>query len=126
MSLIHLEKSVLTLHFKEILEDGHGNHPLAWLGLGVLILGPKLLPTVENSSQSVSGATTRPTLPSSQRSGIPLSQWVAAKQQELSVQEQSTQNQPTFNPYSSSLMSPNSDTSVSACHATGNGAIAYR
>ncbi|WP_416668632.1 hypothetical protein [Egbenema bharatensis] len=39
MSLIHLEKSVLTFHFKEILEDGHGNHPLTWLGLSVLMLG---------------------------------------------------------------------------------------
>lgn len=43
MSLIHLDKSVLTFHLKEILETGQGNHPLAWLGLGVLILGTPLV-----------------------------------------------------------------------------------
>lgn len=83
MSLIHLEKSVLTFHLKEILEDGHGNHPLTWLSLGILIFGPKLLP---------SGAKSQPAtqVPKIQRSGhtqISLSQWIAeAKQRELESQ----------------------------------------
>jgi hypothetical protein len=90
MSLIHLEKSVLTFHFKEILEDGHGNHPLTWLGLGVLILGPKFLPAPSTTPQSAPKNATPKPLPLSMRSGVPLSQWVAAKQQELSQKEQLT------------------------------------
>jgi hypothetical protein len=85
MSLIHLEKSVLTFHLKEILEDGHGNHPLTWLGLGILIFGPKLFPSVANSSQPVTQARLK-----AKRSGhlrISLSQWIAeAKQRELTNQ----------------------------------------
>jgi len=82
MSLIHLEKSVLTFHLKEILEDGHGNHPLTWLSLGILIFGPKLLPKAAKAQP----ATQLP----SRRSGhiqITLSQWITeAKQRELESQ----------------------------------------
>ena len=87
MSLIHLEKSVFTLHFKEILEDGHGNHPLAWLGLGVLVLGPKLLPTIKKASQPVAKHLIKGGLPMSGKTEISLSQWVAeAKKRQLPAQ----------------------------------------
>ncbi|MDB9313711.1 hypothetical protein PN462_11425 [Spirulina sp. CS-785/01] len=81
---------MLTFHFKEILEDGNGNHPLAWLGLGVLVLSPKLFPTLtqpsppETPSNSVKNGVNRG-LPTSGRKEIPLSQWVA----ELKKQESS-------------------------------------
>jgi hypothetical protein len=83
MSLIHLEKSVLTFHLKEILEDGHVSHPLTWLSLGLLIFGPKLLP---------GGVQPQPTtkILNAKRSGyaqVSLSQWIAeAKQRELQSQ----------------------------------------
>ncbi|WP_449418183.1 hypothetical protein [Phormidium nigroviride] len=83
MSLIHLEKSVLTFHLKEILEDGHGNHPLTWLSLGILIFGPKVLPSAVKS-----GPATK-ILPAKQsgHTQISLSQWVTeAKQRELAAQ----------------------------------------
>lgn len=85
MSLIHLEKSVLTFHLKEILEDGHGNHPLTWVGLVILIFGPKLLPSIVQTSRPL-----RKSLTQAKHSGhtqITLSQWVAAaKQRELATQ----------------------------------------
>ncbi|MCC5896758.1 MAG: hypothetical protein JJU32_02420 [Phormidium sp. BM_Day4_Bin.17] len=78
MSLIHLEKSVLTFHFREILEGGDDSHPLTWLGLGVLVFGSPLLPLV---SQSRPRRPTRPTRPTSAvRQGIPLSEWIAQAQ----------------------------------------------
>lgn len=83
MSLIHLEKSVLTFHLKEILEDGHGNHPLTWISLGILIFGPKVLPSAVKS-----GSATK-ILPAKRigHAQISLSQWVAeAQQRELATQ----------------------------------------
>ncbi|MEM1240897.1 MAG: hypothetical protein AAGI45_13735, partial [Cyanobacteria bacterium P01_H01_bin.26] len=53
MSLIHLEKSVLNFHFRELLEDGHGGNHLALVGLGAVLLGPKLLPTIAKVSKPV-------------------------------------------------------------------------
>ena len=50
MSLIHLDKSLVTFHFKEILADGHIRSPFALIGLGALIFGSKL---VSNLSKSV-------------------------------------------------------------------------
>jgi hypothetical protein len=71
MSFIHLDKSVVTFHFKEILEDGHLGGPLTLVGLGALLIGPKLLA----KSQRESASPYRP--------GMSLSQWV--KQQQASV-----------------------------------------
>jgi hypothetical protein len=68
MSLIHLEKSVVTFHLKEILEDGHGNHPLFWVGLGVLVLAPTLLPDPQPLN---------PRLKTGERTEVSLSEWVA-------------------------------------------------
>ncbi|MEA5420951.1 hypothetical protein VB712_17125 [Spirulina sp. CCNP1310] len=81
MSLIHLDKSVLTFHFKEILETGQGNHPLAWLGLGVLILGTPLLMGSEGQANAVRSQKTR-----SPQTPMRLTDWIA--QAENSKQEQ--------------------------------------
>ena len=46
MSLIHWDKSVFSFHLKEIIEDGHGGHPLAMAGLGVIAVSSLLVPVV--------------------------------------------------------------------------------
>jgi hypothetical protein len=71
MSFIHLDKSVVTFHFKEILEDGHLGGPLTLMSLGALLLGPKLL----SQSQNRSASPYRP--------GVSLAEWV--KQQQASA-----------------------------------------
>ena len=75
MSFIHLDKSIVTFHFKEILEDGHLGGPMTLVGLGALLLGPKLL--AKSSSQSTSPY----------RPGMGLSEWVK-QQQAASMQRQ--------------------------------------
>lgn len=87
MSVIHLEKSVLTLHLKEIMEDGSPNHPLTWVGLGLLIFSPKLLPTVRAWSQPIAQSRSKPRRLAGASTPVPLSQWVArARQRELEAQ----------------------------------------
>lgn len=71
MSFIHLDKSIVTFHFKEILEDGHLGGPLTLVSLGALLLGPKLLA----QSQGESASPYRP--------GVSLAAWV--KQQQVSA-----------------------------------------
>jgi len=44
MSLIHWDRSVLSLHLREILEDENPNHQLALAGLGVIVLGTIVVP----------------------------------------------------------------------------------
>ncbi len=46
MSLIHWDKSVLSFHLKELIEDGHGNHPIALAGLGAIAVSSLLVPAV--------------------------------------------------------------------------------
>ncbi len=46
MSLIHWDKSVLSFHLKEIIEDGHGGHPLALAGLSAIAVSSVLIPAV--------------------------------------------------------------------------------
>ena len=46
MSLIHWDKSVLSLHLKEIIEDGHGNSPVALAGLSAIAVSSLLVPAV--------------------------------------------------------------------------------
>ncbi|MCG9886087.1 MAG: hypothetical protein MH825_11040 [Cyanobacteria bacterium] len=67
MALVHLDKTVVTFHFKEILEDGSLSNPLTLLGFGALLLGPKLL---------------EPSAPvqSPYRPGIGLTEWVKQRQ----------------------------------------------
>lgn len=71
MSFIHLDKSIVTFHFREILEDGHLGGPLTLVGLGALLLGPKLLAKSPDKSASP------------YRPGISLTEWV--KQQQASA-----------------------------------------
>ncbi len=83
MSLIHLEKSVVTFHLKEILEDGSGNHPLAWLGLGILVLAPPLLTSLAQGTQPSPASVKRKSSPWRNQE-ISLSEWVEqAKKREL-------------------------------------------
>jgi len=46
MSLIHWDKSVLSFHLKEIIEDGHGGHPLALAGLSAIAVSSLFVPAV--------------------------------------------------------------------------------
>ena len=46
MSLIHWDKSVLSFHLKEIIEDGHGGHPVALAGLTALTMTTLFIPAV--------------------------------------------------------------------------------
>ena len=46
MSLIHWDKSVLSFHLKEIIEDGHGGHPVAFAGLSAIALSSLVVPAV--------------------------------------------------------------------------------
>ncbi|MEM9153115.1 MAG: hypothetical protein AAGB19_22050 [Cyanobacteria bacterium P01_F01_bin.3] len=83
MSLVHLHKSVVTFHFKEILEDGHLGGPLALIGLSALILGPKLVAGLTNTSKrtvSLQDGTVH-------RSEMSLSEWVAKAQQKAALSQ---------------------------------------
>ena len=86
MSFIHLEKSIVTFHFKEILEDGHLGGPLTLFGLGALIIGPKLL--AKGSTPQRSLVRKRGISSSPYRPHVSLSEWVAthAAQQRTSSQ----------------------------------------
>ena len=46
MSLIHWDKSVFSFHLKEIIEDGHGNNPVALAGLSIIAASSLLVPAV--------------------------------------------------------------------------------
>ncbi len=46
MSLIHWDKSVLSFHLKEIVEDGNGNNPVALVGLSAIAASSLLIPAV--------------------------------------------------------------------------------
>ncbi len=46
MSLIHWDKSVLSFHLKEIIEDGHGGHPVALAGLSAIAVSYLLIPAI--------------------------------------------------------------------------------
>jgi len=88
MSLVHLEKSVLTFHFKEILEGEHKSHPLTWLGLGVLVLGPQLVPKLRQAASARRQSGTQPPIAAK---GMTLSQWIAeAEQRERAATQPAT------------------------------------
>ena len=77
MSFIHLDKSIITFHFKEILEDGHLGGPLTLFGLGALVIGPKLLAggsTVRRSTVQKRRVSNSPYRPH-----MSLSTWVATQ-----------------------------------------------
>ena len=56
MSLVHLRKSVLTLHLREMVEDGEMNNQLAILGLGAFLLSPLVAPTVSKVGRPLAKA----------------------------------------------------------------------
>lgn len=92
MSLIHFDKSVLTFHFKEILEDGHMGGPLTIIGLSALIVGPKLLSNLATTSRPMTKAQVRPR--SSYRPYMSLAEWVAeARKQQASLATHSVEAQ---------------------------------
>ncbi|MEM8602759.1 MAG: hypothetical protein AAGF24_02845 [Cyanobacteria bacterium P01_H01_bin.121] len=74
MSLVHVEKSVLSFHFRELLEDGHAGNQLALVGLGLVILGPKLLPTMVKVSRPVAKKLVKSRY--TYRPRITLTEWV--------------------------------------------------
>ena len=53
MSLIHWDKSVLSFHLKEIIEEGHGGHPLACAGLSAIALSSLVVPAVTKLGRPV-------------------------------------------------------------------------
>lgn len=93
MTLIHIHKSVVTFHFKEILEDGHLGGPLTLVGLGALLVGPKLLSSL-TSTASANPTQTKAT--SSYRPGISLSEWVANAKQQQEQGNQSIERPPSL------------------------------
>ena len=89
MSLIHLEKSVVRFHLRELLEDGHAGNQLALLGLGVVLLGPKLLPTIAKASRPVTKQLVKSS--HSYRPQVTLSEWVnQSRQAERAAQNATT------------------------------------
>ncbi|VEP12790.1 conserved hypothetical protein [Hyella patelloides LEGE 07179] len=46
MSLIHWDRSVLSFHLKEIVEDGDGSNPVALAGLSAIAVTSLLVPAV--------------------------------------------------------------------------------
>ena len=77
MSFIHLHKSVVTFHFKEILEDGHLGHPLTLVGLGALLIAPNLISKMASQNELTEQRSPQ-ALPSP--TGLKLSEWVAIAQ----------------------------------------------
>ncbi|NJL01120.1 MAG: hypothetical protein HC910_11365 [Spirulinaceae cyanobacterium SM2_1_0] len=80
MSFIHLDKSIVSLHFKEILEDGSPMGTVALFSLGALLLAPKLAATLSVAPKSVAAVSAQPRSP--YRPQMSLSAWVARQQQQ--------------------------------------------
>ncbi|NEN92528.1 MAG: DUF5132 domain-containing protein [Okeania sp. SIO3H1] len=53
MSLVHLKKSVVTLHLREMIEDGQTNNHLAILGLSAFLLTPYIAPTITKFARPI-------------------------------------------------------------------------
>lgn len=87
MSLIHLDKSVLSFHFKEIVEDGHFGGPLTLVGLVALMFGPRLLSNskVSNAASTSKIGQSHGCFTSPYRPGISLSGWVSQTQQQAAA-----------------------------------------
>ncbi|MEM7592171.1 MAG: hypothetical protein AAF383_11740 [Cyanobacteria bacterium P01_A01_bin.83] len=62
MSLIHWDKSVLSFHLKEIIEDGHGSNPLALAGLSAIAVASLVVPAVNKLGKPVVKAAIRGSL----------------------------------------------------------------
>ncbi len=73
MSLIHWNKSVLSLHLKEIIEDGHGNSPLALAGLSALAVSSLLVPAVTKLGRPLLKTAIKKSLfPSQESTALPV------------------------------------------------------
>ncbi len=70
MSLVHLKKSVMTLHLREIVEDGLSTNKVALIGLGAILLGPLVLPTVAKGGRAVTKAVIKSGLSLSRQEAI--------------------------------------------------------
>lgn len=68
MSLVHLDKSVLTFHLKEILEDPNGSDSAALLGLGAIAVGTLAVPAMIKFGRPVVKSLIKAGLPRSQSS----------------------------------------------------------
>lgn len=77
MAPVHYDKSILTFHFKEILEDGRVGHPLTLLGLSAILFGPTILPDLARATKPVAKTLVKATLAPTP-SGLRLSDWVSA------------------------------------------------
>jgi hypothetical protein len=62
MSLIHWDKSVLSFHLKEIIEDGNGSHPVALAGLSVIAANAFLVPAITKLGRPVLKAAIKKSL----------------------------------------------------------------
>jgi len=62
MSLIHWDKSVLSFHLKEIIEDGNGSHPIALAGLSVIAANAFLVPAITRLGRPVLKAAIKKSL----------------------------------------------------------------
>ncbi|WP_072160652.1 MULTISPECIES: hypothetical protein [Planktothricoides] len=74
MSLVHLDKSVLSFHLREIVEDPPGNNNSAALfGLGAIAFGTVALPAMIKFGRPVLKNLIKPFLAASQSSDFPYS-----------------------------------------------------
>jgi hypothetical protein len=72
MSLVHLDKSVLSFHLREIVEDAPGNNNSgALFGLGMIAFGTVALPALMKFGRPVLKNLIKPFLAASQSSDSP-------------------------------------------------------
>lgn len=53
MSVVHWDKSVLSLHLKEIIEDHHRGDRTALMGLGAILVGTVVIPATAKMAKPV-------------------------------------------------------------------------
>ena len=70
MSLVHWDKSVLTFHLKEILEDPQGNDAAALLGVGAIAFGTLAVPALIKFGRPAIKTAIKATLPRDDRYSI--------------------------------------------------------
>lgn len=70
MSLIHWDKSVLSFHLKEIIEDGNGSHPIALAGLSVIAANAFLVPAITKLGRPVLKAAIKKSLSVNQNHSV--------------------------------------------------------
>ena len=53
MSLVHWDKSVLTLHVREAIEDHHQGDPMGLVGLSAILIGVIVLPQTKKLAKPI-------------------------------------------------------------------------